>query len=107
MAETVVNAGDQIRMKVTEKRVLAFDWDSALNAGVTIVTSTWRIVALEKNGSTELTKDNESILTGSRKTQLRVLGDTATASDSYEVFDKIVTNETPAQEKEQSFTVLL
>lgn len=58
-------------------------------------------------GGPSLTKDNPSILSGDRKTQVRLDATTATLGDEYELANAIVTNESPAQTKEQSIRVLI
>jgi hypothetical protein len=72
---------------------------------VSITDSDWTITAIRQNGVTALTKDNESIVTGDRKTQVRLLATTATEGDLYWVSNKITTDESPAQEIEQRFKV--
>lgn len=52
-----------------------------------------------------LTKDNESLLAGNRKTQLRLIG--GTVGQQYRIDNKVTTSETPAQIKERSFFVLI
>lgn len=56
---------------------------------------------------TDLTKDNEGIMTasGSRKTTLRLIG--GTAGHTWDVTNRITTNEIPAQIKERSFRLLV
>jgi hypothetical protein len=61
----------------------------------------WAVVATDA----PLTKDSESILAGTRKTQVRLLA--GTLGQIYEIANKIVTSETPAQTKERSFRVLI
>jgi len=61
----------------------------------------WAVVATV----TALTKDNESVLVSNRTTQVRLTG--GTLGQTYEVANKIVTNESPAQTKEKSFRVLI
>jgi hypothetical protein len=50
-----------------------------------------------------LTKDNETIVTGNQKTQLRLKA--GTLKNRYTVTNRIVTNETPAQTDERSFVL--
>lgn len=84
--------------------VYTFDWDAEhLATSITITTSTFAITAIRPSGDTALTKDQESILGGNRKTQLRLTAGTEGAI--YRIDNKIVTNETPAQTKERSFFV--
>jgi hypothetical protein len=103
-----INAGGSIVFDPSDKRVIVFDWDrQALEAGVTISTSAWTITAVRQSGVTALTSDNATIVTGDRKTQIRLLATTATLGDIYWVSNKIVTDEAPAQEIEQRFRVIV
>ena len=87
-----------------DESVYQFNWDTRfLAVGVTITTSTFTIIAVEPLGDTALTKDSESIVTGNRRTQLRLLAGTVGAK--YRINNLIVTNETPSQKKERSFFV--
>lgn len=108
MTAIVVTPGSDIKLDPADKRAIVFDWDTLnLGTGVTISTSTWTITAIIQTG-TALTKDNESILSGNRKAQVRLDATTATVGDEYEVANKIVTTgETPAQTKERSVRVLI
>jgi hypothetical protein len=86
--------------------VLTFDWDAThLAASVTISTSTFTITALRPSTDTALTKDNAAILSGNRKTQIRITGGTLGAK--YRLDNRIVTNESPVQEKERSDLLLV
>ncbi len=108
MSESI-QAGGLAVFDPSDKRVLQFNWDStnALATGVEITASVWTITAISQSGVTALTKDNESVVAGNRKTQVRLLATTATLGDSYYVENKITTNETPAQEIEQGFRVVV
>ncbi len=86
--------------------VYVFDWDvTHLDEAVTISSSEFTITALRPSGNAALTKDQESILSGNRKTRLRLSGGTKGAK--YRIDNKIVTSETPAQTKERSFLLLV
>lgn len=105
-----ITAGGLVVLDPGDKRVIQFDWGTdTLAAGVEIASSgsTFTITAIKQNGATALTKDQESIVTGNRKTQLRLLATTATAGDRYRVDNTIVTNESPAQTHDQGFYVLI
>lgn len=104
---TTVDAGATIVLDPSDIRVIDFDWDVNLDAGVTITTHTWTITALRQNGAGLLTKANESILSGDRKVRARFDATTASLWDMYEVASKIVTSESPAQTKEQSFKIAI
>jgi hypothetical protein len=108
VSETI-EAGGLLTLDPSDKRVIQFDWDTdALPDGVEISTSTFTIAVVgQQGGLTLLTKDQESIVTGNRKTQLRLLATTATVGDRYLVANQIVTNESPAQTIERQFEVLI
>jgi hypothetical protein len=109
MSTLTIAPGQMIIVDPSESRVIVFDWDTLnLAAGVSISGSaTWTITAVRQSGVTALTKDSESILSGNRKAQCRLIGTTATVGDVYEVACKITTDETPAQIKERSVRVLI
>jgi hypothetical protein len=103
---TTIAPGGLLRMDPADVRVIQFDWDdAALAAAVTISTSTFTITTVKQNGLTILTKDNPSIVSGNRKTQVRLLATTATAGDKYLLANAIVTNESPAQTIERQIHV--
>ena len=107
MSELEVDAGSGVVvLDPSDKRVVQFNWDRrSLATSATISTSTFTIGTIRQIGATALTKDNPSILSGSRKTQVRLDATTATDGDEYTLINTIVTNETPAQTKEQSVRV--
>jgi len=107
MSAVIVPPGTEVPKDPSDIKVYQFDWDTNnLAATVTISTSTWTITAIAPlQVETALTKDNETILAGNRKTQLRLLG--GTLGQKYEIANKIVTSETPAQTKERSFRVFI
>lgn len=106
MSTITVEPGDLILKDPSDVKVIVFDWDaSSLATDVTITTSTWTITAIRPSSDTALTKDNPSILSGSRKTQVRLSAGTNGAL--YELTNTIVTNESPAQTKERSIQVLV
>lgn len=108
MATVTVRPSDLIVLDPSEKRVVVFDWDDDnLAASVTITSSIFTITAIRQSGATALTKDTPSVLTGDRKTQVRLDATTATVGDEYELANTIVTNESPAQTKEQSIRILI
>src|SRR5262245_9661917 len=122
MSIVTVPAGTLITLDTRDIRNIAWDWDlKNLRAGVTIISSEFTITVLRQSGATSLTKDNEIQLTATqattafdrpvaadnRGTQLRLNATTATLNDRYEVANKITTNETSGQTKEQSIEVLI
>lgn len=107
MSTITVRAGGLVTKDPADIKVYVVDWDTEnLAVGATIVTSTWTITAVAPGvADTALTKDSESLVTGNRKSQVRLLG--GTVGQTYEIANKIVTSETPAQTKERSFRVLI
>lgn len=105
MATVTITNGDQVLKDPADIKVYLVDWDTNnLAATVTISTSTWTITAIGPSTTdTALTKDSESVLAGNRKTQVRLTA--GTLGQTYEIANKIVTSETPAQTKERSFRV--
>jgi hypothetical protein len=105
MATVTILPGDQVTKDPADSKVFVFDWDTNnLAATVTISTSVWTISAISPSQTDAvLTKDNESILTGTRKTQVRLLA--GTLGQTYEIANRISTSETPSQTKERSFRV--
>lgn len=103
-----IKSGESVIFDPSDSRVVQYNWDDhGLAALVTITTSTWTITAIRQSGVTALTKDNESIVAGSRSTQVRLIATTATDGDEYFVENKVVTNESPTQTKEQGFRLLV
>ena len=90
----------------SESRVVLWDWDTnCLADGVTITDSSFTITTIPPVGDTDLTYDNDAVLSGSRTTQLRLLG--GTVGCKYNLKNTVVTSESPAQTKERSIVVLI
>lgn len=103
-----IQAGGLLILDPSDQKVISFDWDAdALEAGVQISSSTFTISVIRQTGAQPLTKDSPSILTGNRKTQVRLIATTATEGDRYLVSNAIVTNESPAQTLERQIKVLV
>lgn len=123
MSAIIITPGKWAILDPNDSRVLTFDWDAeTLGTDVTIATSTFTLTALKPTGATGITKDNEVRLTAAqatavlantddprtvtldnRMTQLRLVGGGDSAlGQMFELANKIVTNESPAQTKEQS-----
>ena len=85
--------------------VYEFDWTDWLGDTAQIVTSTFAISGGDTAAppGTVLTKDNAVIVSGGKKTQIRLLN--GTKGKKYEITNHIVTNEVPAQEDDRSFFV--
>lgn len=107
MSVITIRAGGLVVKDPSDVKVYLVDWDTEnLATGVTIPTSTWTITPIGPSTTDAvLTKDQESILAGNRKTQVRLTA--GTIGQTYEIANKIVTSETPAQTKERSFRVLV
>jgi hypothetical protein len=107
MSTVTVRPFALIPKDTNESRIIVFDWNEEnLATSVTITTSTWTITRLEPSAAldtTTLTKDNESILSGSRKTHVRIIA--GTLGGRYRLTNKVTTNETPAQIKEKSVDI--
>lgn len=91
-----------------DKRYIEFDWDTraGLADGVAIASASWSITAIVQS-STALTNDSTALSGAARKAYTRLLATTASDGDQYYVENKITTDETPAQEIEQGFRVLI
>ncbi len=101
MAQRIIPDGGEVSKDPSDSAVYQVDWDAALADAVSITTSTFTITALRPSTDTSLTKDNET--SGSRDTQLRLIGGTIGAL--YRINNQIVTDEVPAQTIERSFKV--
>src|SRR5688572_24766452 len=100
MTALTVQPGSEYRMDPSDKRTVILDWDTLnLGSSASISTSSWTITAIIQT-ATALSQDSASILSGNRKTQVRLDATTATVGDEYLVSNKIVTDESPAQTKE-------
>lgn len=98
---------DEVRQGVNEVKVYLFDWGRyKLASGVTIDQNDFTIARIKPSTVTgTLVKDNENILSGSRKVWLRLSG--GTLGDRYRISSRVVTNEDPAQTFELSFLLLI
>jgi hypothetical protein len=107
MATVTLRPGALVVKDPADIKVYVVDWDTEnLADSVTISTSTWTITPISPSTSdSALTKDQESKLAGDRKTQVRLTA--GTLGQTYEIANRIVTSETPAQTKERSFRVLI
>jgi hypothetical protein len=75
------------------------DWTNGLPSGETISTSTWLITG----DDAALTQSNDSILSGSKKTRVRLSG--GTLKTRYTVVNRIVTSGSPSQTADRSFFI--
>lgn len=97
-----ISAGSQIVKDPNESAVYSADWGTnTLAEGVELADEgTFYVVP-----SGQLTIDQESLEDGNRSVQFRVSG--GTRGRRYRIAHRVVTNETPAQTKEQSFYLLV
>lgn len=95
-----VKPGSTLRKRTDEVLPYIFDWSAWLDTA-TISSSVWTLTTTDG----ALVKADESILTGSQKTQA-FLSD-GTVGYTYCIANTIVTNETPARTGERSFHLLI
>lgn len=89
-----------------EQKVYLFDWGRyKLASGVTIVDSVFTFTKIRPAGGVGLVSDHENVLSGERKTWLRLGG--ATTGDYYQVTNTVTTNEDPSQTFSLSFRLLI
>lgn len=102
MAITIDDGGLETQ-DPNDQRVYVFDWDvKNLGASVQLTgAGTFTMSVVTGDNTTPLTKDQESLLTGNRKTQVRLAG--GTLGTLYKIDNQVVTNESPAQTKNRHF----
>jgi hypothetical protein len=84
--------------------VLVYEFDyNALNLPVGVELVTFGTFVLAGETPMVLTKDNEALMTGNRKTQVRLSG--GTVGRKYTVINRVTTNEVPSQVKEKRFSL--
>lgn len=104
MSSETVRPNGQITKDPYDKVVYQFDFDDRLAAGVEIASKSFAIEMAD--GSTTdgiLTTDNDALVTGNRKVNVRVLAGTLGAE--YRLTCHIVTTESPVQEFDRSVRV--
>jgi len=79
--------------------VYEFDYDT-LNLATGVQLTAFGTFVITGPDSA-LTKDNESLVAGNRKTRVRLTG--GTVGKRYTVINRVTTNESPAQTKEKRF----
>lgn len=108
---TTVDAGATITKDPSDIRVYTFDWsEDNLPVGVTIASQTVTVTALAPSTTdtalvASTTGSGLGITGSSRKVTLQLSG--GTLGQLYQVTSEIVTSETPAQTKQQSFLLLV
>jgi len=100
-----VSDGKTITKDPSDISVYVFDWDAEhLAAAVTISTSTWTLTGISGDvTTTPMTKDQPSILAGTRKTQIRLSA--GAIGSRWRLDNAIVTSESPSQQKERSIYI--
>jgi len=99
MSATIRSGGTTIK-DAGSAEFFVLDWDAdVLPNAVTIASSSWTI----SGADAILTSSNPSVLTGDRKTQVKLSA--GTQGVTYVVTNQIVTNESPSQTLERSFKV--
>jgi hypothetical protein len=101
--QTIIRDGQMTVKDPSDVLVYQMEWDDDLDADVLIATSTFTITRISGGTSTDLTADNDLIVTGDRAAQVRLTGGTVGAR--YRIDNRIVTDETPTQTKERSFVL--
>ena len=95
-----IQSGGMLPKDPDSIEVYEVNWDRRhLATGVTITSSDWFI----EGPDSALTGDQETVLTGSRRTTIRLTA--GTLNKKYRVTNRIVTNETPSQTKDAFFDV--
>lgn len=115
-----IRDGGQVVKDSADIKTYCVDWRDMFRASVQISTSTWTITAIAPSTTDAvLTKDNEAILSAALATTAleetvseenlvtRVRLTAGTNGQKYQVANKVVSNESPAQTIERSFFVLV
>lgn len=103
---STVRPNGQVTKDPSDKTVYRFDFDDRLATGVEIASKSFAIEMVDGSASDgSLTVDNDALVTGNRKVNVRVLGGTLGAE--YRVTCHIVTNESPVQEFDRSVRVAI
>lgn len=99
--------GEMTTKDPNDTRVFTFDWGTLnLPVGVSIPSvSVFTISVVSGPNTTPLTKDQEVILAGNRKTQLRLAA--GTLGTVYQIDNQIVTDEAPSQTLNRRFQLLV
>lgn len=97
---SVTYDGGTITKDPDANRVYVMDWTNDIGAAE-ISTSTWIVSGPDSS----LAADNDSIVTGNKKAQVRLTG--GTLGKAYTVTNRIVTNASPAETEDASVKVLV
>lgn len=107
MSTVTISPGDLITMDPSDKKVVTFDFEANIADTAALASYVATISAIQQNGATLLTYDNDALVAGNRAVRIRLLATTASRGDRYSVAIRGITNEAPPQEKEYSFDVLI
>lgn len=99
MAVVTYDGGEVVK-DPDANRLYTVDWTNDIGSA-SISTSTWTVTGPD----TSLAYDNASIVSGSKMAAARLTG--GTAGKTYTVTNRIVTNSTPAETEDASFTVVI
>lgn len=97
---TTIAPGELLEKDPNEELIYQFDWSDWLGTAL-IASSTFTLEGNDMSVSGTLSGDQTAIVSGSQKTQVRLLD--GTLYQTYTIENKIVTNESPAQTAERSF----
>src|SRR5262245_31569802 len=102
MSTVTIRAGHTTTKREAERKTYLVDWNSdSLADGAVITASDWIITPIAPSSiedvtpDDELEADEERVMTGSRSTAVRLSG--GTPGQTYEIANRIVTSESPAQ----------
>lgn len=104
---STMQPGDQVSKDPADKRVRTFDWSAYLAVGAELADAgTLTITAVRPvEDPPTLVADNVALIAGNRSVTFRLTG--GRRGTLYNVAHKIVSSESPAQEVERSFFVLV
>ncbi len=108
MSTITILDGELVTQDLADIRVYEFDWDAEnLATGVTVPATppTITATALRPSAATALTLDQKSVVTGNRKTRVRVTGGARGAL--YRITNQVVTDESSTQTKNKWFDLLI
>jgi hypothetical protein len=96
-----ITPGSSVAKDPDASKVYTFDWTLWLIGAALIYSSAWEITGPDS----ALTKDTETIMAGTKKTSVRLIG--GTKGKTYTLRNRIVTNETPTQTDDKSIRVVI
>lgn len=103
---TTIAGGEQIPKDPSDKKVITLNWEDLPEGAELTGVGTITVTAVEpREVSPTLEYDQVSLVTGNRNVKVRVIG--GRRGTLYNIAHHITTNETPAQELERSFLVMV